>query len=110
MDIFLRVVVALAGVAVSILAVVGLQSMTRGTTVRRLHAPGDSDGPPSPTDPLFCETLALLTKTTLSPGHEIEVFANGDETYPRLWDDLRAAERSITLQMYYCQPGRMADE
>jgi cardiolipin synthase A/B len=110
MEIVIRVVLALAGLFVALLAVVGLQSLTRGTTVRRLRAPGDGDGPPSPSDPLFCETLSLLTKTTLSPGHEIEVYANGNETYPRLWEDLRAAERSITLQMYYCQPGRMADE
>jgi cardiolipin synthase len=110
MDIVIKVVVSLIGVAAIILAVVGLQSLTRGTTVRRLRAPGDADGPPSPTDPLFCETLSLLTKTTLAPGHAIEIFSNGDETYPRLWEDLRAAERSITLQMYYCQPGRMADE
>ena len=110
MEIVLTVLEALGVVCVGILAIVGLQSLTRGTSVRRLRAPGDADGPPSPTDPLFCETLSLLTKTTLAPGHSIEVFANGNETYPRLWEDLRAAERSITLQMYYCQPGRMADE
>jgi cardiolipin synthase A/B len=110
MEIVIKVIAGILIAAASILAVVGLQSLTRGTNVCRLRAPGDDDGPPSPTDPLFCETLSLLTKTTLSPGHEIEVFSNGDETYPRLWEDLRAAERSITLQMYYCQPGRMADE
>src|SRR5690348_4625333 len=104
MEIVIKGLVALLGVAATILAVVGLQSLTRGTNVRRLRAPGDSDGPPSPTDPLFCETLSLLTKTTLAPGHAIEVFANGNETYPRLWEDLREAQRSITLQMYYCQP------
>jgi len=100
----------LLGLIVSILAVVGGQSLTRGTNVCRLRAPGDGDGPPAPSEPLFCETLSLLTKTTIAPGHHVEIFANGNETYPRLWEDLRAAERSITLQMYYCQPGRMADE
>lgn len=92
------------------LAVVGGQYFTRGTSVRRLRAPGDDDGPPAPADPLFCETLALLTKTPIAAGHRVEVLTNGNETYPRLWADLCAAERSITLQMYYCQPGRMADE
>jgi cardiolipin synthase A/B len=110
MEIVLKGLIALVIMVVGILAIVGAQSLTRGTNVCRLRAPGDSDGPPSPTDPLFCETLSLLTKTTISPGHSIEIFANGNETYPRLWEDLRAAERSITLQMYYCQPGRMADE
>ena len=34
---------------------------------------------------------------------------NGDATFPRLWEDLRSAQRSITLQLYYGAPGRMAD-
>jgi cardiolipin synthase len=34
---------------------------------------------------------------------------NGDGTYPRLWEDLRSARRSITLQLYYGAPGRLAD-
>jgi cardiolipin synthase A/B len=33
---------------------------------------------------------------------------NGDGTYPRLWEDLRSARQSITLQLYYGAPGRMA--
>src|SRR5678815_6082293 len=110
MEIVLKgILAALLGVAV-ILSVIGLQSLTRGTTIARLKTPGDGDGPSGPRDPLFCETVALLTKTAIVPGHRVEVFSCGDETYPRLWEDLRNAERSITLQMYYCQPGRMADE
>ena len=110
MEIFLKGVVAALLLASFILAVIGLQSLTRGTTIARLRSPGDHDGPPGPRDPLFCDSLALLTKTAILPGHRVEIFACGDETYPRLWEDLRSAERSITLQMYYCQPGRMADE
>jgi len=110
MEILLKGIVAALLVAAVILSVIGLQSLTRGTTIARLRTPGDGDGPPAPRDPLFCETLELLTKTSIVPGHEVEIFACGDETYPRLWEDLRNAQRSITLQMYYCQPGRMADE
>jgi cardiolipin synthase A/B len=110
MEIFLKGVVAALLLAAFILAVIGLQSLTRGTTIARLRSPGDGDGPPGPRDPLFCDSLALLTKTAILPGHRVELFGCGDETYPRLWEDLRSAERSITLQMYYCQPGRMADE
>jgi cardiolipin synthase A/B len=110
MELVLKGIVAVLLLAAVILAVIGLQALTRGTTIARLKTPGDGDGPPAPRDPLFCDSLALLTKTTILPGHRVEIFACGDETYPRLWDDLRNAERSITLQMYYCQPGRMADE
>jgi cardiolipin synthase A/B len=110
MEILLKGILAALLVAAFILAVIGLQSLTRGTTIARLKTPGDSDGPPAPRDPLFCDSLALITKTAIQAGHRVEIFACGDETYPRLWEDLRNAERSITLQMYYCQPGRMADE
>jgi len=110
MELVLKGIVVVLIFAAVILSVIGLQSLTRGTTIARLRTPGDGDGPPGPRDPLFCETLELLTKTSIVPGHEVEIFACGDETYPRLWEDLRSAQRSITLQMYYCQPGRMADE
>src|SRR5919107_1590022 len=110
MEMVVKGLIAALLLVLGFLAVVGFQSFTRGTTIARLRAPGDDDGPPGPRDPLFCETVALLTKTAIVPGHEVEIFACGDETYPRLWGDLRSAERSITLQMYYCQPGRMADE
>src|SRR3954451_11833863 len=110
MEFVVKVLIGLLLLVAGFLAVVGWQSFTRGTTIARLRAPGDADGPPGPRDPLFCETVALLTKTAIVPGHRIETFSCGNETYPRLWEDLRNAQRSITLQMYYCQPGRMADE
>jgi cardiolipin synthase len=51
----------------------------------------------------------LTTGAWLAPGNHVEVMLNGDGTYPRLWEDLRSAQRSITLQLYYGAPGRMAD-
>ncbi|MFL5578538.1 MAG: phospholipase D-like domain-containing protein [Gemmatimonadaceae bacterium] len=104
------VALAVAVLVVGALALVGFLYLTRGTPVHRVRAPGDAAGPPGVHDPLFCHTMELLTKTPLAPGHRVEVTTCGDETYPRLWEDLRSAQRSITLQMYYCQPGRMADE
>ena len=51
----------------------------------------------------------MATGAWLAPGNHVEVMLNGDGTYPRLWEDLRSAQRSITLQLYYGAPGRMAD-
>ena len=114
MEVVLKIVVAFAGAIAGLLAIIGWQSLTRATTVRRVQAPDDGGGPPSPTDPAFCDTLALLTKTTIVAGHTVEVFQNGNETYPRLWKDLRAARRSLTLatpaarRMRGCSPRRCA--
>ncbi len=45
----------------------------------------------------------------LRPGHDVEFFINGDQPYPRLWEDLRNAKSSITLQLYFANKGKMAD-
>ena len=96
------------GLLVGGLALMGILDGVRDTPVKTVRAVGDPQ-PPAVTDPLFLETVELFTRTSLQPGHRIEVLANGDETYAGLWDDLRGARHSITLQQYYLQPGRMAD-
>ena len=60
-------------------------------------------------EPQFPLNVAMLTGASLSAGNRVEVALNGDGTYPRLWDDLRSAQESITLQLYYGSSGRMAD-
>jgi cardiolipin synthase len=49
----------------------------------------------------------MLTGAWLTAGNRVEVALNGDGTYPRLWEDLRSARESITLQLYYGAPGLM---
>ncbi|HEY8849259.1 MAG TPA: phospholipase D-like domain-containing protein, partial [Thermoanaerobaculia bacterium] len=44
------------------------------------------------------------------PGNRVELALNGDGTYERMWADLRSATESITVQMYYAEPGRVADQ
>lgn len=98
-----------ARVMLYFLAFIGALHLTRRGRVRRVRGPGESDGTPSPHDERFADTVGLITKTPLLPGHRIEVLTCGDEFYPRLFDDLARAERSITMQMYYANPGAMAD-
>ncbi len=62
-----------------------------------------------PSDPGFPVSVAMLTGAQLEPGHHVEVALDGDGTYERLWQDLRSATSTITLQLYYGAPGRMAD-
>jgi cardiolipin synthase A/B len=98
----------LLGLIVGGLALVGILDAVRDTPIRTVRALGDGE-PPAVADPLFLDTLELLGRTVLQAGHQVEFFCNGDQTYPQLWADLRSARRSITVQMYYCTPGRMAD-
>jgi cardiolipin synthase len=90
-------------------AVIGLLFITRGTAVRRVRGIGGDGTPVSPDEPTFPLVVALLTGSPIAAGNRVELALNGDETYPRLWADLRAARRAITVQMYYAAPGRVAD-
>jgi cardiolipin synthase len=100
----------LVGVLIAVLILIGVLDVVRGTPIRAVGIPGDPTGCPPIGDPFFREAIELLTEIRLAPGHQIEIFINGDQTYDRLWADMRAAKSSITMQMYYCNKGKMADE
>lgn len=92
-----------------ILALIGILSITHDTPVKSVIAEGDEEGPPSVDDPLFPRTIELFTGTHLDEANKVEILLNGDGTYPQLWTDLASAQRTITVQMYYSQPGKVAD-
>ena len=95
-------------VLVIALALIGFLHLTRGTAVRHVQAI-DADGDaPAVSEPQFPLTVMMLTGAFLTPGNRVDVTLNGDGTYPWLWRDLGSAQHSITLQMYYGLPGRMA--
>jgi cardiolipin synthase len=97
------------GLIIGFLAFIGIMNAVKGTPVDCVEQFGD--GRPAAVDePGFRTALELVSRTPLHAGHDVEIFISGNETYPRLWEDLRAARKSITLQLYYCEPGRMADE
>ena len=98
----------LAGLLVGALGLLGLLDAVRGTPIRTVVPLGATLPPVD--DPSFRTSMELVSRTTLHEGNGVETFWNGDQTYPRLWADLRGARESITLQLYYCEPGRMADE
>jgi cardiolipin synthase len=53
--------------------------------------------------------MELYTGLHLTGDNAAQQLLNGVGTYPLLWRDLRAAKRTITVQMYYSQPGAVAD-
>ena len=96
------------GLLFGILALVGLLDVVRGTPVREV-LPFNRKDLPAVGEPDFRTTMELVSRTPMCEGNAAELFWNGDQTYPRLWEDLRGAQRSITLQLYFCNAGVMAD-
>ena len=90
-------------------ALIGFLHVTRGTAVRHVRGVSSDGMPIAVSEPEFPLMAAMATGATLQTGNLVEVLLDGDQTYPRLLDDLRAAQRSISLQLYYGAPGRMAD-
>ena len=98
----------LAGLVVVALSLIGFLDAVRGTPVKTVLPFGPDL--PRVGDPEFRTTMELVSRTAMCDGNSADIFWNGDQTYPRLWADLRAATTSITIQLYYCNSGRMADE
>ncbi len=92
-----------------VLALIGILSVTHDTPVRSVIAEGDKGGPPSTTDPLFARSMELFTGAHIEPGNSVQILLDGNGTYPQLWKDLASAQQTITVQMYYSQPGMVAD-
>ena len=99
----------LLGITFAALLLIGVLDVVRGTPVRRVLADEKGGDSVAVGQPFFREAMELLTRTRLRPAHDVEIFMNGDGTYSRLFADLRAAKSSITMQLYYCNKGRMAD-
>ena len=91
------------------LAFIGFLHLTRGTAVRHVRGVGGDGGSISIGEPEFPLMAMMATGAWMTPGNRVEVTQDGDGTFPRLWEDLRSAQRSITLQVYYGASGRLAD-
>src|ERR1043165_1504719 len=103
-----RLAIVLGIVAGVIFRMLRTLSVIRGTPIRSVVPLADS-GPPAVTDSLFERTIELYTGAHVAPGNNVWQLLNGDGTYPPLWADLRAARHTITVQMYYSIPGKVAD-
>ncbi len=97
-------------VVVLAMVLVGVLTVTHGTPVRSVISPGLNDRPPSAGDSLFAESMELYTGTHFSHGNIVTLCLNGDGTYPQLWQDIDSAKQTITVQMYYSEPGKVMDE
>ena len=95
-------------IVVLALALIGFLQLTRGTAVRHVQGVAADGNVITVTDPEFPLMATMATGAWLAGGTRVEIMLDGDGTYPRLWEDLRSARQSITLQLYYGAPGRIA--
>jgi cardiolipin synthase A/B len=58
----------------------------------------------------FLYTLQSTCETSLHHGNCVTIYTNGPAFYPAMLDAIRAATRSVNLECYIFQPGRMADQ
>ena len=96
------------GVVVMGFALIGFLTVTRGTAVRHVRGVGADGAPLGVSEPQFPLLVGMHTGASLMSANRVEVMLNGDGTFPRFWTDLRSARQSITLQLYYGSPGKMA--
>jgi len=101
-----RLVIAGAGMAalvVLLLALIGLPHVFRGPTVRSFA--GDIGAATA----ARVRAVESATGVRLVPGTIADVTVDGDGFFPRLWADLREAERTIAIVAYYWGGGAALD-
>lgn len=90
-------------------ALVGALFWFRRTPLKRVRdLDGGGDVPPVD-DEDFIRAAERHLHTDLVDGHRVEVLFDGDETYPRLLEDLSGAERLITWHVFWYRKGKLAN-
>jgi cardiolipin synthase A/B len=101
--------IVIAATALLLISIVHrIIDITRGAPLA-VPAAGSAALVPPVSGRVFAELASLLAETPLADGNDVELLTVAETSYRRLFDDLRSARQSITLQSYYCLPGRLAD-
>jgi cardiolipin synthase len=58
----------------------------------------------------FLYTIQSTCQAALHHGNRVTVYTNGPEFYPAMLDAIRSATRSVNMECYIFQPGRIADQ
>jgi cardiolipin synthase len=103
----LAVLAALAVVAAAVL-LLRLSDVIRGHPIRAVAEDGPGAQPPRISDPRFLDVAQALTGTALEPGNQLEILTD-TAVFPRMMADITAARRSVSVQDYFCKPGRLGD-
>ncbi len=90
-----------------VFTIIGMEFTLHGSHLS--HMEGVGSAAPRVGDSLFVRTMESFTGTHLTEGNHVTVLLNGEQTYPAIWKELRGAKQTINLQMYFFQPGKIAD-
>jgi cardiolipin synthase len=107
--IVLLALVLLMGAVLLFFVLAGFFYVVRGNPVEGVRVIGTEDTAPNVSNPLFAKQIERHVNTDLTDGNGIEVLFNGDEVYPRLWEDLRSAQHLITWHVFWFKPSELAD-
>jgi cardiolipin synthase len=97
----------LGGLLLVVFTIIGMEFTLHGSHLSHLEGVGSAAPPVG--DSLFVRTMEVFTGTHLTDGNHVTVLLNGEQTFPAIWKELRGAKQTITLQMYYFEPGEIAD-
>ncbi len=90
-----------------VFTIIGMEFTLHGSHLSRMQGVGRAA--PAVGDSLFSRTMEMFTGTHMTDGNHVTVLFNGEQTYPAIWKELRGAKQTITMQMYYFEPGKIAD-
>ena len=102
-----KVALGAGALVLVVFTVIGLEFTLHGSHISRLEGVGSAA--PQVGDSLFMRTMEMFTGTHMTDGNHVTVLLNGEQTYPAIWKELRGAKETITMQMYYFEPGKIAD-
>jgi cardiolipin synthase A/B len=92
--------------ALGAIAMLLVMLLTREAQVNAARASGNE---PVIGDTQFVQAVQRFTGADWTEGNTVEVLFNGNQTYPRLWSDLRAARTTITFHDFWMRGHAMPD-
>ncbi len=110
LGIALWVTLGALALACALLVAVGALFLTRGTPMTGVRALDADRKPPGAGEAAFRREVESHLGAELTRGNRVEVLFNGEEVYPRLFEDLRGAQDLITWHVFWFKPGQLADE
>src|SRR5688500_15822453 len=80
---------------------IGMLYLFRGTPMSKIRVLDDDGEPIAVSDDAFIEVMEAQCGVEFERNNQVDLLFNGDQTYPRLFEDLRRAEKLITFHVFW---------